>query len=510
MNGTSRVTIGWPSLIAGALALVTIGAGSAYLLMRQGPAPNITSPASSGSGANGSSAATPAPGANVVVTLTPEASKRAGLMLAAATAGKDVLALRLPAMVEPNAYKQVAVTPLVAGRVTRVLAELGQSVRAGQALAEIFSPELAEAETRFVSARAELDAHERELQRTERLVELGSASRQELERLHAEHTAMLTALESARARLQLFGLSASAIASLRPGKEVGPVATVSAPIAGVVTERTANPGVNVDTTARLFTVVDLSTVWVVADLYEKDFSRVHVGAGASVTTKAFPDAVLRGRVSYIDPQVSQATRTAKVRVEVANPRQALRLGMFADVSIDAAGGSAVALIPRAAVQNVGSRTVVYVADPGQPGRFVEREVRLGDLAGHDVAVLSGVQPGDTVVAEGSFSVRAERDRLGLRVNDSAAGRTVEAARVVVTEKGYEPAKVVVRAGEPVRITFVRTTEKTCGTDVLFPSLNIRRSLPLNEPVVIEFTPKSSGEIGFVCGMNMLQGTVVVE
>ncbi|MCA1584120.1 MAG: hypothetical protein LC791_04870, partial [Acidobacteria bacterium] len=137
-----------------------------------------------------------------------------------------------------------------------------------------------------------------------------------------------------------------------------------------------------------------------------------------------------------------------------------------------------ALVPRAAVQNVGERTVVYVADPKQPGRFVEREVRLGDRSGNDVAVLSGVQPGDTVVAEGSFKVRAERDRLGLRPGDlpssssnappassqaATAGKGQD-AKVLVTEKGYEPTKVTVRAGEPVRITFVRTTDKTCGTE----------------------------------------------
>ena len=78
------------------------------------------------------------------------------------------------------------------------------------------------------------------------------------------------------------------------------------------------------------------------------------------------------------------------------------------------------------------------------------------------------------------------------------------------EQGYQPAKVTLHTGTAVRITFVRTTDKTCGTEVVFPSLNIRRALPLNQPVAIEFTPKASGEIGFVCGMNMLRGTIVVE
>jgi len=396
-------------------------------------------------------------------------------------------------------------------------------VRQGQPLAEIFSPELADAETRFVSVRAELDAHERELQRTEKLVELGSASRQELERLHAEHTAKLTAVESAKSRLELLGLSASAIASLGPGQAVGAVTTMTAPIAGVITERSANAGLNVDATARLFTVVDLSTVWVVADLYEKDFSRVRVGASATVATKAFPDAARRGKVSYIDPQVNPETRTAKVRVEVSNPKQELRLGMFADVSIEADASSTAALIPHAALQNVGNRTVVYVVDPNQPGRFTEREVRLGDRSGNEVVVLSGAQPGESVVAEGSFAVRAERDRLGLRAaavpvganppaaaDLSAAARETQGGKVLVTEKGYEPATLTLRAGETARITFVRTTDKTCGTEVVFPSLNIRRPLPLNEPVVIEFTPRSPGEVAFVCGMNMLRGTVVIQ
>src|SRR5206468_17534 len=112
---------------------------------------------------------------------------------------------------------------------------------------------------------------------------------------------------------------------------------------------------------------------------------------------------------------------------VANPKQELRLGMFADVTIEAEGGGAAALIPHAAVQNVGNETAVYVADPQQPGRFIEREVRLGARSGNDVAVLSGVKPGDRVVAEGSFAVRAERDRLGLRPTEAPAGANAPAA-----------------------------------------------------------------------------------
>jgi plastocyanin len=170
------------------------------------------------------------------------------------------------------------------------------------------------------------------------------------------------------------------------------------------------------------------------------------------------------------------------------------------------------MIPRSAVQNVGDRSVVYLQDAREPGRFTEREVRLGPASGDQVEVLSGVKPGDMVVTKGSFFVRAERERLGLRPAETSdgRGRAHDAARVIVGERGFEPAKVTVRAGAPARITFLRTTDKTCGTEVVFPSLNIKRALPLNEPVTVEFTPARAGEIAFACGMNMLKGTVVVS
>jgi plastocyanin domain-containing protein len=140
-----------------------------------------------------------------------------------------------------------------------------------------------------------------------------------------------------------------------------------------------------------------------------------------------------------------------------------------------------------------------------------------------VEVVSGVQVGDRIVTDGSFSLRAERDRLGMTPDTMsqtpaatgagarpAAPPAVQEARVVVAEQGFDPAKLTLRAGTLVRITFVRTTEKTCATEVVFPSLNIRRPLPLNQPVAIEFTPKETGEIAFACGVNMFHGTIVVE
>lgn len=537
MNTESRLTVRWTVLVVAGLVLLAAGAGATYIGLRT----SATSRAASGDHADLSGTRPPEAGpavesaalpdasarlSDVVVTLSQEAVERAGITVTAVETGTTSGTVRAPGVIEANAYKQVIVTPLVSGRLTHVTAELGQHVKRGQTIARIFSPELAEAQSRYIAARADLEAHEQELARTEKLMRIGAASRQELERIHAEHTARRADVRSAASRLQLLGVSAAAIDGLGLGQNPGATTNVPAPISGVVTARAANAGANVDQATMLFTVVDLSTVWVVADLYEKDFARVRVGSPATITTTAYPDLVLQGRVNYIDPQVSPETRTAKARIEVPNARNELRLGMYAEALLGGEGSASTPMIPRSAVQNVGDRTVVYLVDPKEPGKFIEREVRLGAPARDQVSVLSGLQPGDAVVGEGSFYVRAERDRLGLRRSGSLptadtrsgpprdsnrqSGTFVQNAKIVAAEQGYEPAKVSLRAGVPARLTFVRTSDKTCGTEIVFPSLNIKRALPLNEPVLIEFTPAKAGDIEFACGMNMLKGVVVVQ
>lgn len=537
MSTRAPISVSWPALLTAAGVLVVLGAGGLYVaLLAAGairsstgaPATNMPSVAS----AAAAPPERPAADANdalalpdVEVTLTREGAERAGIVVVPVSMSAVGEGVRAPGVIQPNAYHRVAVTPLVAGRITRMGVELGQVVRQGQAVAQVFSPDLSEARTRYVSARAELAAHEQELARTEKLVGIGAASRQELERIHAEHTAKRADLESAASRLRLLGLSAATIESLGPGPSPDATVDVPAPIAGVVTERTANVGLNVDQTTPLLTVTDLSTVWVVVDVYEKDFSRVAVGSPAQITTHAYPGRAINGRVSYIDPQVGPETRTAKARIEIPNPGGALRLGMYAEALFSTGGGASMPMVPRAAVQNVGDRTVVYLVDSTKPGTFIEREVRLGAAAGAEVPVVSGVRPGDVVVSEGSFSVRAERERLGLRTSPSASGPDVAAAaghagmqntadrqevKVVVGDTSFEPSRITLRAGVPARLTFTRTSETTCATSVVFPTLRVKKELPLNQSVAIEFTPGDAGEIAFACGMNMLRGTLVVR
>jgi cobalt-zinc-cadmium efflux system membrane fusion protein len=522
IDRTRVVKLRWPLAAAAAAGLLAAGAGVSWLLLDRGRQHAVAVPSEAPMPMAPPPAATAPDGATVTVTIPQDVAARAGLEVATVSTAPDAGNVTVPAVVEPHGYKEVMVTPLAGGRITRVLVELGQQVVRGQSMAEIYSPELASAQTQYLSARASLDAARQRLNRTDRLVEIGAASRQEYEEARAEEARLATEVESARSRLTLLGMSAARIQQLAVARQMTSTISVPAPIAGVVTTREANTGQNVDPSTTLFTVVDLSTVWVVGDVYERDFGKIRVGTSATVTTDAFAGLALTGKVSYIDPRVDEQTRTAKVRVEVANRDRALRLGMYVSLTLSAAGSRSALTVPAAAVQTIGDRTVVYVVDPGQQGRFIERQVTVGSRVDDKVQVLAGLSPGDVVVAQGSFFIRAERER----VNPSGAASSAPTAAapsstavgeiqttgviVQITERGFEPPRVTVPRGEQASITFVRRTDNTCAKELVIASQGIRRELPLNQPVTVAINASSSGEVAFVCGMNMLKGVIVVQ
>src|SRR5262249_49348703 len=156
--------------------------------------------------------------------------------------------------------------------------------------------------------------------------------------------------------------------ALRDALQVVSEVIVTAPGDGTIIARTVNPGQVVGAGQELFTVTDLATVWVVGDLYEKDFGSVRVGSEAIVTVPAAPRETVRGRVTYIDPRLDAATRTAKVRVEIPNRGGHLRLGMYVSVAFQAAPGERHTLVPKSAVQMLGEQAVVYVPVADGEGR----------------------------------------------------------------------------------------------------------------------------------------------
>ena len=340
------------------------------------------------------------------INLTADDLKKAQIHTAHVMNRTTQTSLRVPGIVKPNEYREVHVTPIADGIIRQVPVVLGDHVRTGQPLAVIFSSELAEAETQYLAYLAELDAEHKKLQRTQNLVRLGAASRQEEEEVTAAHAAHEAHVRAALERLRLLGAEERQIAALKEAEQIDSNVTVPAPIDGVVLARRANLGLVVNKAQELFTVADLSTVWIMASLNEKDFASVQVGSAARITAPAYAGRTWNGRVTYIDPQVDPNTRTAQARIEVANTRESLRFQMYVDVEFTSQGAVGTVL-PEAAVQSIGDRQFVFLPITDNEGSFAMRVVRLGPAANGYYAVLDGLRLNDEVVTEGSFILKAE-------------------------------------------------------------------------------------------------------
>jgi RND family efflux transporter MFP subunit len=416
---TRRRVRPWMGQLIAAVLLVALGVAAGTIWSGRRTPPTDTPPAETtksmpgmpgmampGGAAPSSAAKSDEP---VEVSLTSEAMARTGIKIESVQAATATEGVGVPGTVASNAYRDTKVNALVGGVVRQVIVELGARVRRGEPLAVIFSSDLADAQMKYLSMRATFEADHQKLVRTEKLVALGAASRQELEEVTAMHAGHETELAAARQRLLLLGLEARQVDSLTDASHVVSEVTVPAPANGEVIARSVNPGQVVSAGQELFVVTDLSTVWVIGDLYEKDFPVVRVGSNAMIHVPT-NQRTLRGRVAYIDPRVDPASRTAKVRVEVPNPGENLRLGMFVTLTFETGSKQRIAVVPQAAVQAVGERSVVYMPVEGEEGKFTERPVKLGPSRGDLVQVVEGLRPGEKVVTNGSFFLRSEAAR----------------------------------------------------------------------------------------------------
>lgn len=344
------------------------------------------------------------------IKLAPEQAQRAGIKVEAVgeRMSGEMAGQQATGVVQPNAYRETPVMSLVSGIVRRVNAELGQSVSRGQTLAVVTSQELADAQSRYLTAQAGLEEHHKHHLRTAKLVEIGAVSREEFEQATAKLKSAESDVASLRQRLLLLGLPPQRVNALRSSTQVSSEVSLPSPVAGSVTSRTVNPGAVIEANKELMRITDLSSVWVVGQAYEKDLSRIRTGSGASITSDAYPGRIFRGQVSYIDPRLDAATRTAQVRIELANPGQALKIGMYVNVAFAAAGGaqSTTPVVPVAAVQNVNNQQVVFMAT-SDPNVFAMRPVRLAPESNGYYPVLEGLSVGDRIVTEGGFMLRAE-------------------------------------------------------------------------------------------------------
>jgi cobalt-zinc-cadmium efflux system membrane fusion protein len=289
----------------------------------------------------------------------------------------------------------------VTARVVRLAAAPGDTVRAGQLLAEAQSVELGRARADYDSAEARLKLARAALERKRALSER-IVPRREVQEAEADVAAAEAALRAAGATLQALGTGP------RSGGDASRL-PLTAPIAGTVLERNVALGQMIDPEHVAFRIGDLRSLWLVAHAFERDAVRVSVGAPARVTLAAFPGQIFTGRVTYVGRQVEPASRTIPVRVELPNPRELLRPGMSANAWLQvSSAGENVVTVPVAALQRVRDQWVVFI--PKGPRTFEIRPVGRGrDLQG-EVEVLTGLQPGQSVVVDGAFLLKAEAEK----------------------------------------------------------------------------------------------------
>ncbi len=264
------------------------------------------------------------------------------------------------------------------------------------------------ATTKLVTAEANVVEAKKRYDRAVQVAEINPVSRGEFEQAAVKRQTAESDLTTAKQRLLLLGLSPAMVNSLRSPSQITSTIALTAPVSGTITKRDVNQGEVVEANKELMRVTDLSSVWAIAQVYEKDIASLRVGSGASVTTDSYPDKLFRGHVTYIDPNIDQATRTAQVRVELANPGRILRIGMYVNVAFGSMGAAerTVPVVPRSAVQNMNDKQIVFVATD-KPNVFVIKAVRLGKDSDGRSVVLEGLNVGDKIVTEGSFLLRAE-------------------------------------------------------------------------------------------------------
>ncbi len=372
------------------------------------------------------------------LVITEEAQRNAGVRVVAAERRELPVPMEVTGLVTPDTTRVMRLRALAEGVIARVDVKLGDRVRAGQALVVYDNVALGDhiAEYRAavasrLRAEADLEVRRRSFERAGQLIVLEAIAQQTFELRRSELEQAQAGVLSAQAevtrieeRIHRFGLTDEDLSEVAPLDGEGAMQEAAerhreaslnvlrAPFDGVVTEYSVAVGDLVGPDRDLLTITDISTVWVLADVYESDLGRLPAAAEVTIRTEAYPDRAFRGRITYVSDTIEAQSRAAHVRCVVANPDDALKLGMFARVTIPTTERVASLAVPVAAVQRVDGQPVVFVQTGADA--FERRDVTLGSTADGVVEVLSGVAPGDPVVAAGSFYLKTAllNDHIG--------------------------------------------------------------------------------------------------
>jgi cobalt-zinc-cadmium efflux system membrane fusion protein len=293
-----------------------------------------------------------------------------------------------PASVEANPSKRANIFPPFNGRIVRLFVNMGDPVRSGQSLFEIYSPEAAEVQTEFISAKSALAQAERELRRKEALHERGISSLRELEEAQTAYEIAQSEKEGITQKMNITGLSLTS-----PG---GPL-VVKSPINGRIVALDVASGEFINEAEEpLLIIADLSTVWVTASIQEKDLRFINKDLNVSIKFTAYPGETFEGKVLFVNDILDAETRTTRVRIEIDNPDFKIKPGMFANVNFHTSPEPAIVVPPGAVLQR---RDFNYVYVETAPHTFEMRKVTTGETIDNQVIVLSGLTEGEKVIVK---------------------------------------------------------------------------------------------------------------
>jgi membrane fusion protein, heavy metal efflux system len=349
-----------------------------------------------------------------------EAAEEEGILVVDAETLRDLRLTTFPAELRPGGEGVTALGELkvdeevyaeagspIHARVVRPIVGPGQLVRRGQPLAELQSVEVGQARAQRTAALARVDLARTTVERKRGLAAERIVSRGELQRAEAEAAEAEADLRGAEASLDALGVG--------PGR-AGRLSefTLTSPISGTVLERLAVRGQSIEPSEPLFRIGDLSRLWLVVQAPERDVVRMRPGSSAEITLAAIPGQKLRGTVEWVGREVDAHSRTVPVRIVLPNQDGRLKPGMFATAWIttgiegEEGQGEQVVAVPATALQRMDDQWVVFL--PRGEGKFEVRPVERGRDLGDEVAILSGLKPGERVVNEGAFVLRAEAEK----------------------------------------------------------------------------------------------------
>lgn len=374
-QGTMRRALGGVAIAA----LISLAAAFSYFTTRAESQAAARTPEHQ----NGAPADTNSAGP---IHLDADAARRIGVTFATVMTGSLSAEVRAVGQVTFDETRVKAIAPRIDGWVERLFVDFtGREVREGEPLLSIYSPML-------VSTQEEL------------LLALRLAKDVEGGTDDAKRNAT-DLVTSARRRLAYWDIPESDVAELERSGTVTRTITLRSPARGVVVEKAVLSGQRIMNGETLFRVADLSTVWVEGEIFERDLASVRLGTPVGVEVEAYQGEVRRGVLTYLYPTVDPATRTTRVRVELANPGLRLRPGMYATITMPGARRSNVVTIPRSAVLATGKRVIAFVQM--DDGMLAPREIVTGLMTDDRVEVLAGLQAGDIVVSSATFLVDAE-------------------------------------------------------------------------------------------------------